>query len=195
MLSERRSPPLRSGEITLPSPGALENWGEWVDRGWYSVNSPYCNPVSWLNPCRGCQTSAPEGTAWCVLRVQGPSPGSGTAGGDTRAELPGEEEALNTRLLSCRASAAPTRRRWASSCREARSSCFFPCWALLLNTQHILPLLRQDPYVSRYHLAPAGKPGKEPRKKPPCRPRKQSEARGSFSLGLGIPPRSVVLQL
>ena len=79
MLSERRSPPLRCGEITLPSPGALENWGEWVDTGWYSVNSPYCNPVSWLNPCRGCQTSAPEGTAWCVLRVQGPSPGSGTA--------------------------------------------------------------------------------------------------------------------
>ena len=73
--------------------------------------------------------------------------------------------------------------------------CFFPCWALLLNTQHILPLLRQDLYMSRYHLAPAGKPGKEPRKKPPCRPRKQSEARGSFSLGLGIPPRSVVLQL
>lgn len=27
--------------------------------------------------------------------------------------------------------------------------CCFPCWALFLNTQHILLLLRQDPAVSR----------------------------------------------
>lgn len=28
--------------------------------------------------------------------------------------------------------------------------CCFPCWALFLNTQHILLLCRQDPAVSRY---------------------------------------------
>ncbi|KAF6094893.1 hypothetical protein HJG60_011961 [Phyllostomus discolor] len=52
--------------------------------------------------------------------------------------------------------------------------CCFPCWALFLNTQQILLLLGQGPDVSRYRLAPAGKPGKEPQKKPPSRPRNQS---------------------
>lgn len=39
--------------------------------------------------------------------------------------------------------------------------CCFPCWALFLNTQQILLLLRQDQDVSRYHLTSAGKPGRE----------------------------------
>lgn len=47
--------------------------------------------------------------------------------------------------------------------------CCFPCWALFLNTQQILLLFRQDPHVSRYRLAPARKPGRNPLKKPPSR--------------------------
>lgn len=34
--------------------------------------------------------------------------------------------------------------------------CCLPCWALFLNTEHILLLFRQDPAVSRYLWGPWG---------------------------------------
>ncbi|XP_036152297.1 multidrug and toxin extrusion protein 2 isoform X3 [Myotis myotis] len=80
--------------------------------------------------------------------------------------------------------------------------CCFPCWALFLNTQHLLLLLRQDPAVSRLTheyvlifmpaLPPAGKIPAKPgdRLAPsPQRPRGQPHQRlGQLRPGFGAEP-------
>ncbi|XP_036152298.1 multidrug and toxin extrusion protein 2 isoform X4 [Myotis myotis] len=87
--------------------------------------------------------------------------------------------------------------------------CCFPCWALFLNTQHLLLLLRQDPAVSRLTheyvlifmpaLPPAGKIPAKPgdRLAPsPQRPRGQPHQRlGQLRPGFGAEPGGQVRPL